>query len=174
MAHISSDITQSPQSQSEMATAVDDIMAQYHDKTGLVLNTLNDIQERYRYLPEEALHRVSENTGVLLDDLKQMGDFFDYLSLDPTGRYVIEVCDGTCCHIQGAPRLIDKIERVLGIKIGEVTEDGMISIKAVNCVGACGIAPVVISEGRVYGHVRLVQVGEIVAETWDRAMAEES
>lgn len=146
----------------DVLTTVDTIMAKYNDKTGLVLNTLNSLQETYRYLPEEALFRVSENTGVSMDDLKQMGEFFDYLSIDPVGQYVIEVCDGTSCHLQGAPQLIEKFEEILGIKTGETSEDGVFSLKAISCIGACGIAPAVISEGHVFGHVKITQVNEIV------------
>lgn len=91
-----------------------------------------------------------------------MGEFFGYLSLDPVGRVVVDVCDGTACHIQGAPRLVDELAEAFGIGVGETTPDGRITLRKVDCVGACGMAPVVLVEGETFGHVRVSRVEEIV------------
>ncbi len=161
MSEVKAQIDTNP-SQEEAKAVVDIIMERYTDKTGLLLNTLNDIQDLYKYLPKETLQRVFENIGTSHEDLNSMGDFFDNLSLVPTGRYVIEVCDGTCCHIQGAPQIIDRFEKELGIKSGEVTADGLLSLRPVSCVGACGVAPVVQSGDHVYGCVRLIDISAII------------
>ena len=140
---------------------VDEIWARYPDRTGRLLNVLNDVQEAFRYLPAPALSRIGELEGCPASRLKRMGEFFGYLSLDPVGRVIVDVCDGTACHIQGAPRLVDELAEAFGIGVGETTPDGRITLRKVDCVGACGMAPVVLVEGETFGHVRVSRVGEI-------------
>lgn len=138
------------------------IIERYPDPTGRILNILNDIQTLYRYLPEEALAIVTEKTGIPLTRLHSFGDFFSRLSLDPVGRYIMEVCDGTACHAAGAPKLINALEEKLGLKEGETTEDGLVTLRKVHCIGACSLAPVIIVDDQTYGRVRLNQVGQII------------
>ena len=148
---------------------VDDVVARYPDRTGRLLNVLNDVQETYRHLPGEALDRIAEVMDVPVEQLVRMGDFFNHLSLDPVGLCIIDVCDGTACHTLGATRLVAEFEKKLGIKVGETTEDGLITLRTVGCVGACGIAPVVVAEGDAYGRVRVTQVGDIAAVAYEKA-----
>ncbi len=152
-----------------VAHAVDAIIERYPSKTGQLLNVLNDVQEENRYLPEEAVERIAERMGVPVEQIVRMGDFFNSLSNDPVGRCIVEVCDGTACHTQGSARLVAEFEKKLGIKAGQTTEDGLITLRTVGCVGACGIAPVVVVEGEAYGRVRVMQVGDIAAEAFKRA-----
>ena len=121
-----------------------------------MLNVLNDVKESCRYLPEEAITLIAERLGVPADQIVRMGEFFNNLSLDPVGRCIVDVCDGTVCHTQGAARLVAEFEKVLGIKVGQTTEDGSITLRTVGCVGACGLAPVVLVEGEAYGRVRVM------------------
>lgn len=141
---------------------VDEIWSRYPDRTGRLLNVLNDVQEAFRYLPAPAISRIGELEGCPTSRLKRMGEFFGYLSLDPVGRVIVDVCDGTACHIQGAPRLVDELAEAFGIGVGETTPDGRITLRKVDCVGACGMAPVVLVEGETFGHVRVSRVEEIV------------
>lgn len=145
----------------EVRDRVDAIIDRYDDNTGRLLNTLNDVQDEYRYLPSEALDLISERMEVPVAQLERMGEFFGNLSLDPVGTYLIDVCDGTACHTQGAPRLVQEFEKKLGIKAGETTDDGMITLRTVGCVGACGMAPVVVAYDDAYGRVRITQVADI-------------
>ncbi len=140
---------------------VDEIWSSYPDRTGRLLNVLNDVQETFRYLPAPALSRIGELEGCPVSRLKKMGEFFGYLSLDPVGRVIVDVCDGTACHIQGAPRLVDELSEAFGIGVGETTSDGRITLRKVDCVGACGMAPVVLVEGETFGHVRVSHVEKI-------------
>ena len=158
----------------EARRLVDGVVARYPDRTGQLLNVLNDVQETYRHLPGEALDRIAEVMGVPVARLVRMGDFFNNLSLDPVGRVIVDVCDGTACHTLGATRLVAEFEKKLGIKVGETTEDGLITLRTVGCVGACGIAPVVVAEGDAYGRVRVMQVGDIAAAAYERAEKEEA
>ena len=145
----------------QIIAKVDEIWSRYPDRTGRLLNVLNDVQEAFRYLPAPALSRIGELEGCPTSRLKRMGEFFGYLSLDPVGRVIVDVCDGTACHIQGAPRLVDELAEAFGIGVGETTPDGRITLRKVDCVGACGMAPVVLVEGETFGHVRVSRVGEI-------------
>ena len=153
----------------EARRLVDDVVARYPDRTGRLLNVLNDVQESYRHLPGEALDRIAEVMDVPVEQLVRMGDFFNHLSLDPVGVCIIDVCDGTACHTLGATRLVAEFEKKLGIKVGETTDDGLITLRTVGCVGACGIAPVVVADGDAYGRVRVMQVGDIAAMAYDKA-----
>ena len=157
---------------------VDAAFERHPDPTGRLLNVLNDVQEGCRFLPEEAIELIAERMDVPVKQIVQMGEFFSYLSLDPVGRCVIEVCDGTACHTQGSLRLVAEFEKKLGINVGQTTEDGLVTLRTVGCVGACGIAPVVVADGDAYGRVRVMQVGDIAQVVYDRAQeaqaAEES
>lgn len=153
----------------EACRLVDDVVARYPDQTGKLLNVLNDVQESYRHLPGEALDRIAEAMDVPVDQLVRMGDFFNHLSLDPVGVCIIDVCDGTACHTLGAARLVDEFEKKLGIKVGETTEDGLVTLRTVGCVGACGIAPVVVADGDAYGRVRVMQVSDVASAVVKKA-----
>ena len=155
-------MNQSRQDKERICETVGNMIAQYPDPTGQILNILNDIQSLYRYLPEEALETVAEGTNVPLGRLYSLGTFFAGLSLEPVGKYLLEVCDGTACHAVGAPRLIDMLEEKLGIKEGQATPDGLITLRKVHCIGACSLAPVVIAGKKIYGRVRLNQVALII------------
>ena len=149
--------------------AVESAFERHPDRTGQLLNVLNDIQETYRYLPPEAIEAISGRMGVPADQIMRMGEFFNSLSLDPVGKIIIEVCDGTACHTQGSARLVAEFQKKLGIEAGQTTEDGLITLRTVGCVGACGLAPVVVMEGDAYGRVRVMQVGDLAASAYAQA-----
>ncbi len=118
-----------------------------------VIEALQDIQETYRYLPEEALYRVSEALGVPLIEVFRLANFYKAFTLEPRGRHLVTVCLGTACHVRGAPRFLDEVLGQLKIQPGQTTEDGAFTIETVNCVGACALAPVVIIDGKYYDHM---------------------
>lgn len=141
------------------------ILKHYPDKTGLLLNVLNDIQRLYHYIPEDALDVLSQEMDIAKDELKRIVQFYSSVSLEKTGRYLIEVCDGTACHALRSTQLIESFERCLGIKNGETTADGAYTLRSVKCVGACSLAPVVIADGFSYGHVRVSDISSIITDT---------
>lgn len=157
--------------ESALAREVDALWQRYPDPTGRTLNILNDLQDAHRYIPEASLVRLAKLSDTPLSHLKQMCACFDYLSLDPVGRVLVTVCDGTACHTQNAPSLLSSLETAFGISVGETTPDGKITLRAVGCVGACGIAPVVTVEGEAHGRMTLSRMTEIVDRA--RMMADE-
>jgi len=126
------------------------------------LAILQDIQRRFGYIPKEALIGVSAYLDIKLSGLYSMVTFYRALSLTPKGKHIIRVCDGTACHIRGSPLLLDTLIRVLGIKPGETTGDGLFSIETVNCMGACAIAPVMVVDGVYHSKVKPDEVPGIL------------
>ena len=120
------------------------ILASYqHDKSVLV-SILQDVQAKYYYLPEDVLDEVSRGLEVPLSHVYSVATFFKAFSLKPRGRHLINVCLGTACHVRGAVRVLEKVERALGINPGETTQDMKFTLETVNCVGACALGPMVI------------------------------
>lgn len=146
--------------QREIHQVVDNALHQYPDPTGQVLNVLNEIQTHFRYLPEAALSYLSSRTGIPYSKLYSIGSFFEDLSFDPVGQYLIKVCDGTACHTRGAPELVQALEEKLGIKAGQTTPDGLFTLRTVHCVGACGLAPIIIVDGKTLGRVKLKEAAQ--------------
>jgi NADH:ubiquinone oxidoreductase subunit E len=146
----------------EIHLVVDSALLRFSDPTGQVLNVLNTIQTHFRYLPEEALSYLSERTGIPYSKLYGIGSFFEDLSFDPVGKYLIKVCDGTACHTRGAPELVQALEDKLGIKVGETTPDGLFTLRTVHCVGACGLAPIIIVDEKTLGRVALKEAAQFV------------
>jgi len=134
-----------------------------NDKTPLMM-ILSDIQKEYGYIPLDVQEIVSEHTGIPVAEIYGVVTFYSFFSLEPKGKYVIGVCLGTACYVKGSQNILDKFCSLLGIKAGETTEDKLFSIDALRCIGACGIAPAVTINGKVYPKVTLDQVVKIVKE----------
>ena len=135
---------------------------------GTLLSLLQDIQTEYGYLPEENLMEAAETLGMPLIDVYGVATFFTSFSLKPRGRHIVKVCLGTACHVRGANRILEEIERKIGISPGETTEDGELSLETVMCLGCCAIGPVVVMDGKYYGQVtpaKLESILETVKET---------
>ena len=134
-----------------------------NDKTPLMM-ILSDIQKEYGYIPLEVQELVSERTGVPVAEIYGVVTFYSFFSLKPKGKYVIGVCLGTACYVKGAQQIIDKFSDILGIGAGETSADGLFTIDALRCIGACGIAPAVTINGKVYPKLTVDQVASIVDE----------
>ncbi len=115
-----------------------------------VMEALQDIQDLYGYLPEEALREVSVVMGVPLIEVFRLANFYKAFSLKPRGRHLLTVCTGTACHVRGTPRLLDAIMSKLDIEPGETTADQAFTLETVNCLGACALGPVVVLDGVYY------------------------
>ena len=138
------------------------VLSSYPGDKRYSLAILQDLQHKFGYIPRECLEEVSKYLGIKLSALYAMATFYRALSLKPKGKHIIKVCDGTACHIRGAPVLLDTLERILKIKAGETTRDGSFSVETVNCLGACAIAPVMVVDGNYHPKVKPDEVDAIL------------
>jgi NADH-quinone oxidoreductase subunit E len=137
---------------------VKSILDSHRRDRGMLVGILQDIQAEYNYLPKEALVAVSQGLDIPLTQVYSVASFFKAFSLKPRGRHLINVCLGTACHVRGAVRILDEIERKLGIKAGETTKDLKYTLETVNCVGACALGPIVIIDGEYSGQMKTDKV----------------
>lgn len=144
------------------ALAIDDIIEKYQDQRGQVIAALQDIQERYYYLPKQALQIVSEKMKIPLSRIYSIATFYNAFSLVPKGKYQTKVCLGTTCYVRGGEQLQKSLEEELNISIGETTADRKFSIDSVHCLGCCSIAPVITVNNKVYGRLQEEKVKEII------------
>ncbi|MGV8083569.1 MAG: NAD(P)H-dependent oxidoreductase subunit E [Coriobacteriia bacterium] len=138
------------------------ISEERQDVAGELLNVLQEIQREFRYLPEEALVEVARRMGVPFGRVYSLSTFFSSFSLQPVGRFLLEVCDGTACHTLGASRLSARLEEILDMEEGCTSKDGLFTLRKVHCVGACAIAPIVVVDGETFGRVKLTALPHIV------------
>lgn len=134
-----------------------------NDKSALMM-ILNDIQKEYGYIPKEVQEIVAAKTGVSVNEIYGVVTFYPFFSLAPKGKYVIGVCLGTACYVKGGQQILDRFSELLGIKPGRTTDDGLFTLDSLRCVGACGIAPAVTVNGKVYGMLTVDAVNKIIDE----------
>lgn len=137
-----------------------------------LISVLEEIQTRYRYLPQEAMILVSERLGVPLSQVYSVATFYNAFSLERRGRHEICVCLGTACHVRGAQRVLTRLEESLGTKPGETTSDSNYSLDTVHCLGACALGPIVVVDGEYSGQMNVRKVDELVARIEQADMAE--
>ena len=125
---------------------------------------LSDIQNEYGYVPLEVQEVVSRKTGISVAEIYGVVTFYSFFTLKPSGRYVIGCCLGTACYVKGAQRIIDQFADILGIGPGQTTEDGLFTLDALRCIGACAAAPAVVINGKIHARVEPNQVSGIIAE----------
>ena len=138
------------------------ICDRYANENTPLMMILSDIQKEYGYIPLEVQEIVSAKTGVPVSEIYGVVTFYSFFSLKPKGKYIIGCCLGTACYVKGAQQIIDKFSEILGIQPGETTEDGLFTIDALRCIGACGIAPAVSINGTVYPKMTVDKVSEVV------------
>jgi NADH-quinone oxidoreductase subunit E len=141
---------------------VDAILNKYERGREFLASILQDVQAEYNYLPEEALQQVGDGLSIPLSQVYSVATFFKASSLKPMGHHLINVCLGTACHVRGAVRVLEKIERELGITPGETTEDGNFTLETVNCVGACALGPMVVIDGQYHGEMKADKVDPLL------------
>jgi len=150
---------------SEAAVAqITEICERYADERTPLMMILSDIQKEYGYIPLEVQELVSEKTGISVAEIYGVVTFYSFFSLKPKGKFVIGCCLGTACYVKGAQLVVDKFSEILGIKPGETTADGMFTIDALLCIVACGIAPAVSINGKVYPKVSVNAIAGIIEE----------
>lgn len=138
----------------QIKAKLDAILAKYDRDNSMLVSILQDTQAEFGYLPREVLVELSEMMCVPLTQIYSVATFFKAFSLVPRGKHMIHVCLGTACHVRGAERVLDSIERELCIKPGENSEDLNFALETVNCVGACALGPIVIVDGTYKGDMK--------------------
>lgn len=133
-------------------------------KKGALIQVLHHAQGLFGYLPREVQLHVAKRLDVAPSKVYGVVSFYSYFTTEPKGDYKISVCLGTVCFVKGADKILEEFEKQLGIKSGETTSDLKFSLEGLRCVGACGLAPVVVVNGKVYGHVKPEQVEGILNE----------
>ena len=127
-----------------------------------LIEVLHDVQAGYGYIPEEAMREISKTLGLPLIEVYRVASFYKAFKLKPSGKYVITICNGTACHVRGAKLLIDQALSQLGIKPGEVTDDGLFSIEYVNCLGACALGPIASENGSYHHHMNPAKLRKFI------------
>ncbi len=146
---------------------VEDIIRSYGGSTDSLISILQDVQSEYNYLPEYALRHVANGLGLPLIQVYGVATFFKAFSLKPRGKHQCSVCLGTACHVRGAPRVLEAMERRLGISAGETTEDMQFTLESVNCLGACALGPIVVVDGKYNGHMNAGKAEKMLAKYKD-------
>ncbi len=131
-----------------------EVFNQYQDQKGALIPILQKTQTLYGYLPPEVLQLIADRLGVSLAKVYGVATFYAQFYLERRGRHVLKLCDGTACHVKGSPILRTAIEEEFGVRPGETTDDGELTVETVYCMGSCALAPVAVLDNRVMGRMR--------------------
>lgn len=148
----------------EKIKQLEEVIAKHKGQEGALIPILHEAQEIFGYLPEQVQKIIADGLGVSLAEVYGVATFYARFSLEPKGKYNIQVCMGTACYVKGADKVLEKLQEVLGVEPGKCTEDGLFSIEATRCVGACGLAPVMVVNEEVYGKATPAMVEEVIAK----------
>ncbi len=143
---------------------VNSILSKFPEIKGNLIGILHEVQNHFHYLPEEELRYISKKTGIPITQIYSIVNFYNRFSLNPKGKNEICVCLGTACHVKGAEKVMNEMERVLEIKPGESTDDMNYSLEEVRCIGACSLAPAVVVNEDTHGKVSPKQVGPLLGK----------
>ncbi|HUT71782.1 MAG TPA: NAD(P)H-dependent oxidoreductase subunit E [Desulfatiglandales bacterium] len=141
---------------------IDKIINKYQGDAGSLIQVLLEIQSENRWLPKEALDKVSKKLKVPLNRIQHIVTFYKAFSLLPKGRHEVHVCTGTACHVRGAPRLLDSVQDLIGIRPGETDLDLKFSLETVNCLGCCALGPVMVVDGEYHGKMAPAKSEEVL------------
>lgn len=140
------------------------VISELKGEKGALMPIMQKAQDIYGYLPIEVQTIISDELGIPLEKVYGVATFYSQFALNPKGKYQISVCLGTACYVKGSGEIYEKLQELLGIKGGECTADGKFSLDACRCVGACGLAPVMMINGEVYGRLTVDQLEGILAK----------
>ena len=146
----------------EQAKKLKEVIDAHKGEQGAAIPVLHEAQDIYGYLPIEVQTMIAEGLNVPLAEIYGIVTFYAQFSLNPKGRFQIGVCLGTACYVKGSNLILEKVQEILGIKVGECTPDGRFSIDATRCIGACGLAPVMTVNDDVYGKLTVEQIPDIL------------
>ncbi len=140
------------------------VIEEYKDKEGSLIQVLHMAQGIYGYLPLELQQYIAEKLDMHLSEVTGVSSFYSFFSTMPKAKYSIKVCLGTACYVRGGKKIVDKLKDLLKIDVGETTEDGMYTLEVMRCIGACGLAPAITINDKVYKQVNPDKIQSILSE----------
>lgn len=148
----------------EQIAKIKEICKSFNNDSGELINVLHKTQETFGYLPAEVQEVVAAELNISVAKVYGVVTFYSFFTMIPKGKHPISICTGTACYVRGAEKVLDEFKRILNVKVGETTPDGKFSLNCLRCVGACGLAPVVLIGEKVYGRVSPDGVKDIIKE----------
>lgn len=153
-------------------TQLDAVIAKYQGKPEILIPLLQETQNILGYLSKETMRYLAQKTGIPAAEIYGVATFYSHFSLEPKGKYIIKICDGTACHVRGSGKIIDILREELGLKGKQVTtDDKLFTLEIVSCLGACGLAPVLVIDDNVHGQISAEAAQKLIV---DIAKEEES
>jgi NADH:ubiquinone oxidoreductase subunit E len=143
---------------------IEPILQEFRDQKGAVIPILQRTQGLYGYLPEDAMREISKRSGISISQLYGVATFYAQFNLEPRGRHIIQICDGTACHVKGAPKLVEAVEDAFNLEAGGSDPDFEYTLEIVYCLGSCGLAPIALVDGHVYGNTTADSLVENIKE----------
>jgi len=141
---------------------VDLIVDKYQEKRTALISILHDVQDRYKYLPDEALKMVASRLRMDINEIYGVATFYKSFTLTPQGKHSITLCLGTACHVRGGPKILRELKGLLHIEPGQTTPDKQFSLNVVNCLGVCAIGPVMMVDRKFYGEMNPIRARKII------------
>ena len=148
----------------EQKEALDAVIARYKGQQGCVMSAMQEAQEIFGYVPKDIQIRIAEGLGVTLSEVYGVATFYAQFDLQPRGEHVIGVCLGTACYVKGSKNILEKLIEELGVPAGSTTPDAKFTLKDTRCLGACGLAPVMMIDDDVYGRLTPADIPGILAK----------
>ena len=146
-------MTEATQDKLEQLSAFIDEVSQKEYAESYLIAVLHKAQELYGYLPQDVMDQVAEKMQIPTAHIWGVATFYHYFNLKPVGKNIVSVCMGTACYVKGADKVLEALKRELGVQVGETTEDKLFTLQEARCLGACGIAPVIMINDKIYGEL---------------------
>ena len=146
----------------EKERKLQEIVEKYKNTKGALIPVLHEVQEVYGYLPMSVQKQISESMNIPLSEIYGVVTFYTQFSLKPKGRFKVSACMGTACYVKGSSKILDELQEKLGIHVGDCTDDGKFSLDACRCIGACGLAPVIMINDDVYGRLTAEDIEKVL------------
>ena len=143
---------------------IKEICKSFNNESGELINVLHKTQSTFGYLPAEVQEVIANELNASVAKVYGVVTFYSFFTMVPKGKFPVSICTGTACYVRGAEKVLDEFKKELKIKVGDTTADGKFSIACLRCVGACGLAPVVMVGDKTYGRVSPEMVKDIIAE----------
>lgn len=148
----------------EKYVQLDEVIAKHKGTPGALMPVLQEAQNIFGYVPMDVQQIIADGLGTTLAEVYGVATFYAQFSLEPKGEYVVGVCLGTACYVKGSQKVLDKLSEVLEVPVGKTTADGKFTLNATRCLGACGLAPVIMVNDDVYGRLTPDQIPGIIAK----------